>query len=95
MFAVTVTFVLKPDSAEAFLPLMVENARASKELEDGCHQFDVCPSDDDRLVFLYEVYDDEAAFKTHLDSDHFRAFATATRDMIETKSVQPFARILS
>ncbi|MGI9463684.1 MAG: putative quinol monooxygenase, partial [Aestuariivirgaceae bacterium] len=40
-----------------------------------CRRFDVC-TDPDRpeRVFLYEIYDDRAAFDAHLASDHFKAF---------------------
>jgi quinol monooxygenase YgiN len=47
------------------------NATATREREPGCRQFDVCTSADDGLVFLYEVYDDRAAFDAHLAAPHF------------------------
>ena len=94
MFVVTVTFVLKPDMGDMFLPLMVENARTSKDQEEGCHQFDVCRGDDENVVFLYEVYDDAQAFQTHLKSEHFLIFDAAVRDMIQTKTVYTFDRVI-
>ena len=94
MFAVTVTFVLKPGCRDSFLPLMVENAKASRDREMGCRQFDVCHNDDGRTVFLYEIYDNEAAFQEHLKSDHFLAFEAAVDTMIETKAIQQFERVI-
>lgn len=93
MFVVTVRFDLRPESFADFMPLMRDNARRSLEREPGCRVFDVCtepaggPS-----VFLYEVYDDRAAFDAHLASAHFQAFDAATSAMIVAKSVQTWRR---
>lgn len=91
MFAVTVTFKIRPASWNLFLPLMRQNAQTSLTEEAGCRQFDVC-TDQARLgeVFLYEHYDSAAAFKLHLESEHFRAFDAAVADMIESKDVATF-----
>lgn len=92
MFAVTVTFKVKPDMIDDFLPLMVDNARTSREQEAGCHQFDICR--DGQTIFLYEIYDDRAAFDVHLASDHFRTFDAAVAPMIATKSVTVFDEVI-
>ena len=91
MFAVTVTFSLKSGCAEAFLPLVYQNARASLDNEDGCLQFDVA-TDDARPeeVFLYEVYSDATAFDTHLATTHFHTFDTATASMIAAKEIKTY-----
>lgn len=94
MFVVTVTFRLKPGCWDEFVPLMVENATASKGLEPGCKQFDVCLGDDTRTIFLYEIYDDAAAFQDHLVSDHYKKFDVAVTDMIEDKTVHQFQKVL-
>ena len=94
MFAVCVTFRIKPESLDAFLPLMLENARASLADEPGCHQFDVCQNPADPAeIFLYELYDDAAAFETHKSMAHFKRFDAETADMVATKHVQTFARL--
>ncbi len=39
--------------------------------EPGCRQYQAHRSPDDpRLFFIYEQYDDEAAFETHARTDH-------------------------
>src|SRR5215212_7121531 len=83
MFVVTVEFTLDPAQRDAFMPLMLENAARSCEDEPGCRQFDVCtdPARPDR-VFLYELYDDAAAFDAHLAAPHYRAFAVASAPMV-------------
>lgn len=95
MFAVTVLFEIKPGHEGEFLPLMTANAQASLKEEPGCRQFDVC-ADPDRPheVFLYEIYDDETAFKEHLQSPHFKSFDAAVSQMIARKTVQTFTKVM-
>lgn len=92
MYVVTVAFEIRPEAAAAFLPLMLENARASLAEEPGCLRFDVCGEDvgDDAppvRVFLYEIYRDRGAFDAHLASAHFQSFDAATRPMVASKQV--------
>ena len=92
-YVITVEFEIDPRQSAAFLPLICENARLSRELEPGCRQFDVC-TDPARpnAVFLYERYADRAAFEAHLASAHFRAFDAAVGGMIAAKSVRTLLR---
>lgn len=91
MLVVTVDFRIKPDFVEAFRGVMLANARASRELEPGCRCFDVAFSDKDRtLVFLYELYDDAAAFAAHQQTAHFKSFDATTAPWIETKLARTF-----
>ncbi len=79
---------------EAFLPLMLENARASVADEPDCHQFDVCtdPARPDS-VFLYELYTDLAGFDAHRQTPHYKRFDGAVAAMIEAKDVRTFATV--
>lgn len=94
MYAVTVTFTIAPDRMQDFLPLMLANAETSLADEPGCRQFDVCTDPDlpDQL-FLYEIYDDRAAFDAHLQSDHFRSFDAQVAGMIADKAVRCWAEV--
>lgn len=94
MFAVCVTFKIAPGQLEAFMPLMLANARASLDNEPDCHRFDVL-TDPDRLdeVGLYELYTDAAAFDVHLASAHFKAFDAAVSAMIASKSVHTYRQV--
>ena len=95
MFAVTVLFQIKEGQMDAFLPLMIDNAQTSLKTEPGCRQFDVCADPArPREVFLYEIYDDEAAFKGHLQSAHFLAFDAKVSDLVETKTVQNYTQVM-
>lgn len=92
MFAVTVTFRIHLERMDAFLPLMIENARASRTLEPGCRQFDICR--DGSEIFLYEIYDDRRAFDAHLASAHYRAFDAAVAGMVAEKTVRFYEEVI-
>ena len=89
MYVVTVEFGIKPESVAAFRPAMLENAKASVTDEPGCRQFDVCfDTEDPSKCFLYEVYDDRAAFEVHLAMAHFKSFDAAVAPMLDSKLVK-------
>jgi len=92
--ALVVDFRIAPEYVDAFAAAIAENARASREGEPGCRQFDVCcdPADA-RRFFLYELYDDEAAVQAHLRSPHFLQMNADTADWVLSKTVQRFERI--
>ncbi|MEO0676101.1 MAG: putative quinol monooxygenase [Pseudomonadota bacterium] len=94
MFAVVVTFEIAASQMETFLKLVTENARASLAHEPGCHVFDVC-TDPQRSgeVFLYELYDDEAAFAAHLKSPHFASFDSVIGEMVVAKDVRTYGTV--
>ena len=52
--------------------------------EPGNHRYDlfreVAPSGP--VLHLYEIYEDRAAFDSHLASDHFQAFRSAVADWL-------------
>jgi (4S)-4-hydroxy-5-phosphonooxypentane-2,3-dione isomerase len=83
-----VDFRLKPGGQAEFRRLIDENARTSVREEPGCRQFDVLePTREKDRVVLYEVYDDRAAFETHLKSAHFAAFDKASAPLVAEKIV--------
>lgn len=94
MFAVVVTFDIKPECVAAFTDLVRHNAETSVLLEQGCHRFDVC-TDPGRPneVFLYELYSDAASFDAHLASPHYHVFNAAVSDMVRQKTVQTYATV--
>jgi len=93
VYVVTVVFEAKPEHAEAFRAAMLANAKVSRETEPGCRQFDVCVEAGTGRVFLYELYDDRAAFEAHLASAHFKAFDAQVRDWVARKDVRSYERI--
>jgi quinol monooxygenase YgiN len=90
-FVIVVDFRIKPGQMAAFRRLVDENARTSVRSEQGCSRFDVCiDSRDPGRVLLYEVYDDRAAFDTHLKTPHFALFNEASAPFVADKAVTEY-----
>ncbi len=94
MYVVIVDFVAKPEHVESFRTEMIRNAKASLADEPGCRQFDVSvAADDPAKIFLYELYDDRAAFDAHLKTKHYREFDAKTAPWVAAKAARHFLRI--
>ena len=89
---IVVDIETRPGAAEAFARLIAVNAAASRT-EPGCRQFDVCldPAAPSR-VFLYEIYDDDAAFEAHMQAPHYLEFAAAAKPLLESLTVRRLRR---
>lgn len=88
MYLVAVTFTVSADKVDAFTHRVQQQAADSLN-EAGCLRFDVwCDPADAGRVFLYEIYDDSAAFDLHLASEHFKAFDAEVGSWIINKQVE-------
>ena len=77
-----VDFEVQPGKADEVVKLVSENARTSVETEPGVLQFDVVRvADNPNRLVLYEVYENEAAFQSHLKTPHLAAFLEKARPM--------------
>ena len=95
MFVVCVEFEIIPRHLDNFLPLIRKNAAQSHELEAECWHFDVCQDQKNpNNMFLYEIYDNEAAFKAHKAAPYFHEFNHAIHGMVIRKIVR-FLRNIS
>lgn len=93
MQALIVEFHIKPEFIGDFADAIADNARASRETEPGCRQFDVCRDPADAsLFFLYELYDDEMAMQAHLQSEHFLQMNQRTASWVHSKRVRNLQR---
>jgi autoinducer 2-degrading protein len=82
-----------PAERDNYLAAIKENSMAAIQ-EPGCRQFDILVlADDPNHLFLYEVYDNEAAFKAHRASEHFKKYATLTANMVAKRVTRPMAAI--
>ncbi|MDX0967289.1 putative quinol monooxygenase [Sinorhizobium medicae] len=86
-YVVIVTFEVKMAYRGVFREAILENASASRGSEPGCTVFDVWENQDGSEIFLYEVYNSEAAFKEHLSTEHFRRFETVVAPWIIDRHV--------
>ena len=93
MLALVVEFHISSEFVGDFAAAIEDNARASRETEPGCRQFDVCRDPADAsLFFLYELYDDEAAIQAHLKSAHFLQMDQRTAGWVHSKVVRKLQR---
>ena len=96
MFVVTVDFQIKQEHVAEFMKKMEKQAYNSLHREEGCLQFDICRNpEDERRIFLYEVYKDREAFALHLKTDHFLEFNKTVSPWTASKSDQKWERIAS
>jgi quinol monooxygenase YgiN len=94
MYVVAVFFESRKEHTAAFRAALLAQARNSLESEPGCRQFDVAQDPlDPNTFFLYEVYDDEAAFKLHCETPHFKAFNDTVTPMTASKRVLTYELI--
>ena len=88
MLVVVVFFEAKKDHVSDLGTALLTHARNTLNKEPGCRQFDVAQDPlDPAGYFLYEVYDDDTAFKVHCDSAHFAETAAKCGPWIEHKKV--------
>jgi autoinducer 2-degrading protein len=88
MFVVTVYITIDAEHVGPFREAVLRHANNSLNKETGCRQFDVAfdPADDLR-VFIFERYDDRAAFDVHSSSEHFAWFANIAGPWIKTRQL--------
>jgi (4S)-4-hydroxy-5-phosphonooxypentane-2,3-dione isomerase len=88
MYVIAVFFEAKPAHVTALGTALLAQARNSLDNEEGCRQFDVAQDPlDPAGYFLYEIYDDERAFKRHLETAHYAAFTTLVESWVKSKKV--------
>jgi quinol monooxygenase YgiN len=74
MIAVAVTYTFKPGHEDEAVAYFRELIPASRR-EPGCRQYVVHRAKSDPgKFFIYEQYDDEAAFDAHRASPHFERY---------------------
>ena len=88
-----VDLVVVPSEMPKFLEAIKENG-ANAVKEPGCREFNITVlASNPNHVFLYEVYDNAAALDAHRQTEHFKKYAAATRDMIADRSVRAMSVI--
>jgi (4S)-4-hydroxy-5-phosphonooxypentane-2,3-dione isomerase len=82
-----------PSEREKFLLAIEEDAAATVK-EPGCLQFDVLMlANDPNHLFLYEVYENEAAFRAHRKADYFKKYESTTAKMVAKRVTRPMTAI--
>ena len=84
-----------PAEREKFLAAITENGAASVR-EPGCRRFDILNlASDPNHFFLYEIYDNEAALKSHRETAHFKKYAATVTNMVAKRDARPMSVIAS
>lgn len=84
---------IAPDQVAKFIELVKENGAAAVK-EPGCREFNITVlASNPNHVFLYEVYDNEAALTAHRATDHFKAYAAATANMVTARNVRAMSLV--
>jgi autoinducer 2-degrading protein len=74
-----------PSEMAKYVEAIKENA-ANAVKEPSCREFNVLVMPDrPNHVFLYEVYDNEAALAAHRNTEHFKKYAATTANMVSTR----------
>ncbi|MGP0090585.1 MAG: putative quinol monooxygenase [Xanthobacteraceae bacterium] len=82
-----------PAEMQNYLAAIKENGAAAIK-EPGCRQFDIMVlASNPNHIFLYEVYDNEAAFQAHRATDHFKKYAATTGSMVAQRNARPMTPI--
>ena len=82
MLALHVAIECPPEARERFLEAIRAQAAASLEREPGCLRFDVCESvNHPERFLLYELYEDDAAWEAHPQTEHFARWRQAAEEL--------------
>ena len=83
-----VDLVIVPSEMAKFIEAVKENG-ANAVKEPGCHEFNISVlANRPNHVFLYEVYDNEAALNTHRATEHFKKYLATTASMVADRNVR-------
>jgi quinol monooxygenase YgiN len=88
-----VDLVIVPSEMSKFVEAIKENASNSVK-EPGCREFNVLVlANRPNHVFLFEVYDNEAALAAHRETAHFKKFFATAGSMIADRNVRAMSVI--
>ena len=88
-----VDLVVVPSEMPKFLEAIKENG-ANAVKEPGCREFNITVlASNPNHVFLYEVYDNEAALNAHRATDHFKKYQATTANMVADRNVRAMTPI--
>lgn len=93
LYVNAVDLVVIPSEMPKFLEAIKENG-ANSVKEPGCREFNISVlAGNPNHVFLYEVYDNEAALNAHRQTDHFKKYQATTANMIADRSVRALSSV--
>ncbi len=84
MYGGLVRFVVKPGKQAEFLEMVRWSAQVARDSEPGTLRIDawVVEAEPD-VVYGYEAFTDEAAFKSHTENEPVQKFSAVMDDLVE------------
>lgn len=74
---------IDPNQIEAYKVLVKEVGETSVKEEPGVLTlYSVAEKDNPTNITVFEIYADENAYKSHLDTAHFKKYKSATKNMV-------------
>lgn len=78
---------INPQRLDEFKAALRESASSSVRMEPGVFTlYAVQLKENTNRFLVFEMYKDEAAYKTHRDTPHFRKFFESTREMVTSRT---------
>jgi quinol monooxygenase YgiN len=79
---------IDPSRLDAFKEAVKEEMETSVRVEPGVLAiYAVAEKENPSKLRFFEMYTDEAAFRAHIDSTHFRKYRETTQDMILSRKL--------
>ena len=86
---------IDPAQLESFKAAIREGIEAAVRLEPGVLAlYAVSEADNPARIRVFEVYTDAAAYKSHLETPHFKKFRTTTDKMVKSRKLVDAVPIL-
>ena len=80
---------IDPAQLENFTAAIRESVETSVRVEPGVLAlYAVAEKDNPARFLVFEIYADEQAYQTHLETPHFRKFRTATENMVTSRKLR-------
>ena len=94
MYVITVVFDAVAGREDALEDVLLTHAQNTLRAEEACLRFDVAKDAARKgRFFLYEVYEDEAASRAHMESPHYRSYSEKATGLIANKTIERWALI--
>src|SRR4051812_2212005 len=79
---------IDPAQLDAYKASVKEEMEASVRVEPGVLAiYAVAEKDNPARLRFFEIYADEAAYKSHRETSHFRKYVETTKDMIKSRKL--------
>ncbi|RUT48943.1 putative quinol monooxygenase [Campylobacter fetus] len=77
---------IMPEKLDEFLQSVKTGMKTSVQSEDGVLAlYAVSDKNDPTKITFFEIYKDEAAYASHIGSEHFKRYISQTKDLVTTK----------